>query len=259
MEVDETTDTVTDQPDTETVQVEDPEKALEDTDISFDDPAPEDEPDDPADDPEDKTEERDGKTEDEPEEPEDKTDAPKDEPSDEEKRKQHNREMAEKRLQAKAEREAQLKKQQDDYIAEATADDPRDLAVRQLQVDAYNNKVEINTGKLTNQYEKALKDFDVLNDSSPEIQAELNQALDAFQAIYVTFDKFNNPTDVRGDLYKYLQAKADSIAALTGRGARHQQQNKAKEKSKALTPPAREPKTPKKDPDLEAFDEEAAR
>jgi hypothetical protein len=184
---------------------------------------------------------------------------PKAEQSDEERQKAHNREMAEKRLQAKAQRDAGIKQQQDDYLADADPEDPRDIAVRQLQIDAYNNKVEANTNKLTNGYERAVKDFPILTDSSPEVQREVSQAIDAFQAMHVTIDKFGNPTGVRGDLYAYLQAKADSITALTGRGARQQSQNKTKERSKVMSPPSRPPREAKKDADLDAFDEEAGR
>ena len=177
------------------------------------------------------------------------------EQSDEDKQKALNKEFAEKRIQEKKQREEFQKQQQQEYVEDA--EDDQDLALRQLQVDAYNNKVEGNSNKLTNGYEKALKDFDVLRDSSPEIQAELDQALDAFQAMHVTIDQYGNPTDVRADLYQYLQSKAESIAKLTGIGARQQVKSKAKEKSKTFTPPNRTPKEPKKDADMEAFDEEA--
>lgn len=175
--------------------------------------------------------------------------------SDEDKQKQHNKEMFEKRVQEKQAREATVKKQQEEYVLEG--EDPRDTAVRQLQVDAYNNKVEGNTNKLTNGYQQALKDFDILSDKTPEIQAELNAALDAFQAMYVTIDDYGNPYDVRGDIYQYLQTKADSIKQLTGIGARQQVASKTKEKSKVIATPSRSPKEPKVDPDLAAFDEEA--
>lgn len=181
-------------------------------------------------------------------------------PADETKaEKARNKEMAEKRLQAKADRETQLKKEQQDYVAEADTEDPRDLAVRQLQVDAYNNRVDANTNKLTNGYERAIKDFDVLRSKDPIIQDFVNDAVDEFQARHVQIDKYGNPTEVSGDLYQFLQAKADSITKLTGIRADQQEKSKNKEKSKVLATPTRAPKEPKKDPDLEAFDEEAYR
>ncbi len=233
--------------------------SLEDTEISFGDTEEESDEaetteDTQEDEPEEEAEsesETEEESTDEPEEPE----APK---TDKE-IKAFNKEQAEKRVQAKAEREAQLRKQQQDYIAEADTEDPRDLAVRQLQVDAYNNKVDGNTNKLTNGYERAIKDFDVLTDKNPEIQSEVDSALDAFQAMYVTVDEYGNPTDVRGDLYQYLQAKADSITRLTGIGATKQLRSKDKEKSKVLATPTRAPKPAKRDSDIDAFDEEAAR
>ncbi len=179
--------------------------------------------------------------------------------SPEAKQKATNKEMAEKRLAAKAERDAGIKATQDEYLSEADPDDPRDFAVRQLQIDAYNNRVEANTNKLTNGYERAVKDFPILSDSSPEVQREVSSAIDAFQAMHVAIDKFGNPTAVSSDLYAYLQAKADSITALTGRGARQQVRDKTKERSKAMTAPGRPPKEAKRDAGMDAFDEEASR
>lgn len=202
-------------------------------------------------------ESEDEESEAESEESEESEEDTEEEMSEEERQKAFNKEMAERRIQEKKAREQSIKERQEEYLTEA--EDARDLALRQLQVDAYNNKVERNSNSLTNGYEKALKDFDVLRDSSPEIQAELDQALDAFQAMYVTIDAYGNPIDVKGDLYKYLQSKADSIAKLTGIGARQQIKSKSKEKSKTITTPTRTPKEPKKDADLEAFDEEASK
>lgn len=236
----------------------DADDSLEDSDISFDDAE-----DDAVSEPE-KDAEEDSDTEDESEEvaedaaPADDTETTE-EPTAEEKQKQHNREMAERRLQAKQEREAKIRAEQQEYVAAADPEDPRDIAVRQLQIDAYNNRVESNSNKLTNGYEKAIKDFDILQDATPEIQAEIDQAIDAFQAMYVTVDTYGNPIEVRGDLYTYLQTKADSIKQLTGIGARQQQTSKDKERSKTLTPPNRAPKQAKSDPDLDGFDEEAKR
>lgn len=176
--------------------------------------------------------------------------------SDEDKQKQHNREMAAKRIQEKQQREAEIKKQQDEYVAEA-GDDPTLTAVRQLQVDAYRTKVDTNEGKLKNSYEKALNDFPILREDSPEIQAELDEALDSFQARFVTIDQWGNPSDVRGDLYEALKVKANSIERLTAIGAKKQEGNKTKAKANSLTPPSKTPKTPKSDPDMDAFNEEA--
>lgn len=177
--------------------------------------------------------------------------------SDQDKQKAFNKEMAERRIQDKRQKDQTIKEQQQDYLAQA--DDDRDLALRQLQVDAYTNKVEGNTNKLTNGYEKAVKDFEILASDSPEIKAEVDAAIDAFQALYVTVDAYGNPIDVRGDLYTHLQSKADSIAKLTGIRNTNQKNSKDKEKSKTLTTPSRAPKEPKVDPMMVAFDEEANR
>lgn len=186
---------------------------------------------------------------------ESKEDTKEPELSDEEKQKQHNREMAEKRIQDKQQREKTIKEQQQEYVAQA--EDEKDEAVRQLQVDAYNNKVEGNTNKLTNWYDKAVKEFDILASDDPVVKEEVDAAIDAFQAQYVTIDAYGNPVEVRGDLYQYLQRKADSISKLTGIRTENQKNSKNKEKSKVVTTPSKAPKEPKKDADLDAFDEEA--
>lgn len=181
------------------------------------------------------------------------SDAP--EESEEDKQKRFNDEMAQRRIAAKEERILTQKQQQQEYVNEA--EDEKDLALRQLQVDAYDNKVESNTNKLTNGYERALAEFEILRDPSPEIQAEVDAAIDAFQAMYVTIDDYENPVEVKGDLYKYLQNKADSIKRLSSLGARQQSNDKARSKANTFVPPSRTPKEVKEDPDLKAFDEEA--
>lgn len=243
--------------------IEDDGVSLEDMDASFDDTEDDsDEAEVETPDPEeeaDTDDESEDEDEAEPETDEVEKEAEEVQESDEDKTKARNKQQAEARINAKQEREASLKQQQQDYLAEADPEDSRDLAVRELQIDAYNNKVEGFTNKLTNSYEKAMKDFDILSDTSPEIQAEVNNALDAFQAMHVKVDAYGNPIEVRGDLYAYLQTKADSITALTGKGARQQLKSKDKERSKTLATPSRAPKTPKADPDLDGFDEEANR
>lgn len=188
----------------------------------------------------------------------DSEDDKSDEPSDEERRKQANNEAAQRRLEEKRQREAAILEQQRAYIDEAE-DDPIQQAVRENQVETYNLKVEANTNKLSTAYERALKDFDVLRSEDPAVQAEVDAAIDAFQAMNVTIDQYGNPREVRADLYQFLQSKANSIQQLTGIGAKQQQNNKGKEKSKTFTPPSRAPKEPKVDADVAAFDEEASK
>lgn len=213
----------------------------------------------------DKDEDEESESEPEVEEPEAESEQPEveaeevdkiEQPSDEDRR-AYNKQMAEQRIREKQMREADIKQKQQSYVAEA--DDDQTLALRQLQVDAYNNKVENNTNKLQNGYERAVKDFPILSDTTPEIKAEIDAAIDAFQALHVKVDSFGNPSDVTGDLYQYLQSKANSIQRLTQIGARKQVENKAKEKSKTLITPSRTPKESKKDPQMEAFMEEANR
>lgn len=230
---------------------DDPESSLEEIEVNIDETedeeaqAPEDE----------KTDTEPEAVEEEPQE--DVEESQDDSPSEDDKQKAFNKEMAERRIQEKQKRDATLKEQQAEYLAAADPERPEDAALRQLQIDAYDNKVEANSNKLTNQYEKAINDFPILAEKTPEIMAEVDAAIDAFQAMHVTLDAYGNPTEIRGDLYTYLQTKADSIERLTGIRSANQKTSKEKEKSKTFSPPSRAPKEPKVDPDLAAFDEEA--
>lgn len=189
-------------------------------------------------------------------ETESKEESKEEEESEADKQKAFNRDMAERRIQEKAQREAKIREDQQAYIEEAI-EDPIQEVVRQTQVDMYNLKVENNTSKLTNSYEKALKDFDILSSDDPVVKAEVDAAIDFFQAKHVVLDTYGNPKDVSGDLYDFLKTKADSISKLTGIKVKNQEVSKGKEKSKTFTPPSRAPKEVKKDDDFDAFDEEA--
>lgn len=210
---------------------------------------------------EDDSESVDSESEDETEEQSEESDDEEqsdEEPDTDEARKQQARERYEQRQVEKAARENRIRNAQAQYVAEANqSEDPLAAQVRQLEVTTYNTTVQANEGSLTNSYNKALNDFPVLNSEDPAIRAEVDAAIDAFQSQYVTIDRFDNPYEIRGDLYQYLQAKADSISRLTGIREQKQEQAKAKQKSKSLTPPSRTVREPKVDPELAAFDEEA--
>jgi hypothetical protein len=191
------------------------------------------------------------------EDEESEEEAPKKEPSTEEERKQYNDEQARKRI---ADREARMKAKeeaQQKYLDDA--EDNRDLALRQLQIDAYNNKIESNTNKLTNGIDKALANIDLFKDGTPTVQKRLLRAVDQFEANNVVKDENGDPIEVKGDIYQYLQEEADSIKELLGDGARQQEKSKQRQKSRTLTTPVKTPVKPKKDPMLDGFDEEVAK
>lgn len=196
------------------------------------------------------TSEEDDSTEEEASDEEEET-----EPSEQDKDAEFKRQMFEKRRQEKAAREQTQKEQQQQYLEEAA--DAHELALRQLQIDAYDNKVSRNNDVLKTSYEKAVKDLDILSNQDPVIQSAIDKALDAFQAQHVTIDAYGNPTQVGGDLYAFLQSEAKDLEELTGMRATVQKQSKDKQKSKTVSTPNRAPKEPKVDPDLAAFDEEA--
>lgn len=91
------------------------------------------------------------------------------------------------------------------------------------------------------------------------MKEELAASLDDFERMYVQRDENGDPVAVNGDVYQYLQAKAESIRRLTGIGARQQEKAKNQQKSRTLKTPTKTPQKPKSDPLLDGFDEEASK
>lgn len=171
------------------------------------------------------------------------------------------REAALERKIRKEEREKQEKLTLDRYLKEAK-DDEDELARRQLQVESYNinkERAALNEEKLVSGVTKAKADIALLSSKDPVVQEELGNAIDDFEAMYVVKNKYGDIVEVKADVYQYLQRKAGSISKLTGIGARQESQNKAKQKSRTMTPPSTKPKEGKNDPEMDAFDEEANR
>jgi len=166
--------------------------------------------------------------------------------------KKHNAEMAAKRIAEKQAKEKARQEQQQKYLDEA--EDAKDLALRQLQIDAYNNRVERVSNKLTNGIEKAVAGIDLFQTGPPEVKEALASSLEKFERMYVTYDSNGDPIDVKADVYEYLQTEADSIRRILNTGARNQVKAKEKAKARTETLPSRAPKEPKVDPDLAEFD-----
>lgn len=159
--------------------------------------------------------------------------------------------------QREARRQALKQQQQQEYLE--SAEDEKDLALRQLQIEAYNNRVQSNINKLQNGIEKAVASIDLFRTGTPEQKEQLLREVDKFEALYVTKDQNGDPIEVRGDILQYLQNEAEFIRKLTGVGARQQAKDKSKTKAKTLTAPASKPKETPRDPEIDAFDEEANR
>jgi hypothetical protein len=154
-----------------------------------------------------------------------------------------------------AEKQKAKEEAQQEYLQ--SAEDDQDLALRQLQVDAYNNKIEFNQNKLQNGIDKAVAQIDIFSKGTPEEKEELLSALDEFEQHYVQYDQNGDPLNVKGDVYQYLSKKADSIRRLTSVGARQSLKQKNNAKTRTMATPSKAPREAKKDPDLAAFDEEA--
>jgi hypothetical protein len=161
------------------------------------------------------------------------------------------RQAFERREAARLERQAQVDADQKKYVE--AAEDEGDEALRQLQVEAYNNRVDRNTNTLINGFDKATATIDVFQNPTPEVQEFLDDAIDEFQARFVTVDRLGNPTEVRGDINQFLSKKAETIRKLQQTGAIKQSSDTAKVKSKTLTPPARVPAKAKSDPIMDVL------
>ena len=256
------TSTTDEAPDTVDVEAE-----LEDMEVSFDDVEDTEETEETTED--EAATESEEETEEEPaedvgEKPESEdTEEPQDEKTEEEdttseaEQKRRNDEYARQRIAEREAREKAKQEQQDAYLQDA--EDARDLALRQLQVDAYNNRIEKNTNVLQNGIDKAVASIDLFRTGTPEVKEALAQSLDEFERMYVQKDANGDPVQVTGDVYEYLTNKANTFQTLMGLGARTEAKSKDKAKARTDPLPSRAPKEPKKDEDLDAFDEEANR
>lgn len=147
------------------------------------------------------------------------------------------------------------------YLKEAK-DDEEELSRRQNQVESYNinkQRAALNEDKVVAGITKAKADIALLSSTDPIVQEEIGNAVDDFEAMYIVKNEYGDIVEIKADIYQYLQSKADSISRLTGIGVRQESQNKAKQKSRAMTPPSAKPKESKSDPDMDSFDQEATR
>lgn len=189
--------------------------------------------------------------------------APK-EPQTDEERKQYNQLMYERRQAEKALREERRARQEetiDRYLQEAENDE-MEYNKRLLEVEAYNlqqERINVNIDALSAQAEKAVATIDLFQTNDPVIKQELEEAIDEFEKSNVEYDRFGNPTKVKGSLYEHLQKKADSIRRIQGVGERQATKDKSETKARTVKPPSKTPKQPKSDDALAGFDEEADR
>ncbi len=275
------TATPTDEVDTSTnEETPDPEAELESAEDNFDSESDDSEDteetddsdaDEPASDSED-TDDLEESDEDEPDK-----EQPKETPADTEaERKRHNDEMAKKRIadreaREKAKHESQANWLDDGYQQaydkaikegkderDARYDASQALALRQVQVDAYNNRIQANTDRLRNNIDKAVATIDLFQKGTPAVKEKLAKALDYFEGMHVVRDKNGDPVEVTGDLYEFLRNEAEDIRQLLGEGAVQQQRSKKNAKSRTLPKPNRAPRK-SEDPMMDGFDEEADR
>lgn len=208
-------------------------------------------------DPEEESMEESEETEAEAEETEEDTKEEAKETTSADEQKRLNNEAAQRRIAERAEKERLKQAAQDKYLE--SAEDDKDLALKQLQIDAYNNKVERNSDKLKTGIDRALADIDLFREGSPEVKEYLISKVDEFEKLYVAYSSTGDPVEVKADVYEYLQKEADTIRRLVDVGARKNAVDKQNQKAKTIPRPSKTPKEPKVDPDLAAFDEEVAK
>lgn len=197
---------------------------------------------------------------------------------DEAERKRQNSEAAARRIEERDVQKAQAKLQSQVTYVQAGANDAyqeaidagltpneaqvaanREATSRQTQVDTYNNRIELATGRVQTGIDKAVASIDLFRTGTPKVKEELASALDDFEAMHVQRDANGDIVQVTGDVFQFLQKKAGSIKAIMAEGSQAQVSAKKKQKSRTFTKPTRTPKKPKGDPDLDGFDEEASK
>lgn len=146
---------------------------------------------------------------------------------------------------------------QNKYLNEAEND--TDLAVRQLQIDAYTNRVDGNRSKLETGIDRAVADIKLFREGTPEQQEELIRRLDDFEEMFVRKDANGDPIEIAGDVYQYLQKEATAIEKLSRVGEVKGKKSAAQTKARTFVPPSSKPVEKKSDPDLDDFDSEIAR
>lgn len=179
-------------------------------------------------------------------------------------RKKYNDEMAKRRIAEKQLRQERDGRRQDNinrYLKEAE-DNEVEYQKRLIEVEALNvqqERIQLNSDRLETELQRAVNDIDLFRNADPDIKEELYAAVDEFEANNVVKDEYGNPVKINGNVYEYLQKKADSIRRIEGVGARRASKAKTETKSRTVTPPSKTPKTPKSDDALAGFDEEANR
>lgn len=158
-------------------------------------------------------------------------------------------------LQREAARKAkqeELRGSQEQYLQ--GAEDDKDLALRQLQVDAYNNRIQINADKLESGIRRSIAEIDLFRTGPDEVKEALVQSLDEFEQLYVTKNKHGDPIEVRADINKFLHQRAEMLRKVMQVGARQEVKAKSKTQARTTVTPSKPPREPKVDKDEEDFD-----
>lgn len=152
--------------------------------------------------------------------------------------------------QAKRQADVQAQKQ---YLSEAQSEE--EAKERELFVQAYNlqeQRVQLNEDSLQVGIDKAMGLIPEMSDK--RYQEEFAKALDDFEEAYTVRDKTGRPVEIKKDVFKHLQDKADSIRRIQGVGELKAKTDDLKARAKTIPTPSRTPKEAKVDKDLSDFD-----
>lgn len=206
-------------------------------------------------------------------EAEEETEAPAEEESETEETatedeaiKQHNAEMAQRRIaekQARQQAEQQRLAQQQEYLKDAETDE--DLRIRQLEVDRqnqaireYERTIEFNKSQVLGDYERVLSDptLEMFNDKSENFNRRQYERMQrSFEAENVRADQQGNIVEVRDSFYKFAKEWADDFKIEAKVNQAKGQKLASRNIAKAEPPSSSPNKIPtKKDPLEELWD-----
>lgn len=179
----------------------------------------------------------DSKADDEADKPDEGDEGDQVDPKEEARRRYEERQAA---IQARRER---IRETGEEYVK--AGDDEYDQRLRNMEVEAYANKVEANENTLIGEYDrvKANPELQIFNPDSPEFnQRVYDKAMRDFSAGYIVTDQQGNFVEVKGSLFEHLKETADLLGSAVTSGKFQQVRDSKKNRSQADPKPAASPR-----------------
>lgn len=153
---------------------------------------------------------------------------------------------------ARLAKQQELRESQMEYLQDA--EDDRDLALRQLQIDAYNNRIQANADKIEAGIQRAVAEIELFRTAPEDVREALASSLDEFEQLHVSRDQQGNVVEVRADVNQFLHQRAEVLKKIMEAGARQQAKAKSQTQARTTITPSKAPAPKKVDSDLEDFD-----